>query len=718
MSNQSLYLYPFCRPTPLTLPKHNYNIIFEERRNEFRTQEDLRRKKMVLMLNTPVKDVSRMEKVKSGLSTAMVNILKSERCSECNKSINSNFVMTCECCDAILCQDCVRQKTHKERTFSLCKYCEFIFSTVTDEIEFKQQTKDAEENPVVIFRTQIVNTCLSFMEEYLTFQLFMDKLLSMDVPREKDVQKCEDSLKVVKAKTQKVLDLQHLVDVFDTPKKRSEATVSSNIVRSMNYFKRNILFESINKIKTFEKVLGQIDSVLDIDPEVLFMSSTMIPLKGGMLKVTLSSYRNIRIVVNGINTNFQVDGHTVLFNIPPQFRPEECVVDVKIYHKEKLVNIPGPILYFDISQKDVLVQNKKTDDVLQKVKLIDAKKEKDIIKVISTIGNKHKIQIVECVEESESEESSDSDEDEVSVFERKDQKGEQRETSHLQDPPKELIENNEKIPQTILNDMKMENTPKMTLREKVKSVLESDKNDEKQEKPQDKDICTMTPLQSKKLDVPQNTETVSTLSLAQSTPTNITTTKDQNKPLVDEKKSNMTMFRKSRVFKLAGSNGFDYCDSTTTPTEEKRRNTTFSLFDKIHKENSDDKLPKQKVAKKKIENLGELKFSVQTPSTVKIKTTEGFGEALLRIDSTVEIETITPLQYSANESGLFTITGNGFGEQPVVYIGDKQIVCYEEITPTKIVGYLPYFKLKKSLDVVVENADGVKNCKKAAITVC
>ena len=46
------------------------------------------------------------------------------------------------------------------------------------------------------------------MEEYIALNLFVKLLIQSPKPTEKHLQKCEDELKIVKVKTQKVLDLQ------------------------------------------------------------------------------------------------------------------------------------------------------------------------------------------------------------------------------------------------------------------------------------------------------------------------------------------------------------------------------------------------------------------------------------------------------------------------------------------------------------------------------
>ncbi|BFU23459.1 hypothetical protein EHI8A_121260 [Entamoeba histolytica HM-1:IMSS-B] len=649
--------YPFCLPVPLSLPKKNYNKLFEHQRKEFRTNESLRREKMKEMIKEIEKNNKVLEKGEGGIGSTMKNLLKTERCSNCNKdNILGTFVYKCECCQAILCGDCVKKRKYQKKNeeiidIVLCKYCDFIYIAVTEDIVFSNNIKQANEDSVYLLRCQIINTCISFMEEYSILNLFMKKLISSPSPREKDVKVCEDSLKIVKVKTQKVVSLQNMIDYFDTPPRKSDATIASNVIRAMNVFRRGVVFNSINEVKSYENLLQEIDAALDFEPEVIGISNTMLPLTGGTLSITLSSIRNIKVMINNMNIPFTTQGHTITFKAPPLIT-DQMILNIHLLHKDKEVPLPSDIIYFDIP-KEILGQSSLSDqpkeELEKKVQQIEAQKEEELVKIISTIGSKHKIDIVECDESISDDDSSfddvndtiaDDNEEETVLFSHLDKKDTE---------PKEVPNKSE--------DSQGE------LTEKCIGDTTTIKESNTIEQPKEKSLSPLITLEKK------NTGNV--------------------------------LFRKSRVIRCKEIEE----ENERVKEEEKQTNK------KKKADSSRDTEIKE--SKNMIEGLGDLRFA----TTSNVKISEEFGKALMRTDDIVKIDSVQPTKYNGSEPVLFTITGDNFGDEPIVYIGGKQVDVYEEISNTCIVGYLPYFKQTQVLDIVVEKCFGVKQTKENAILV-
>ncbi|EDR26849.1 hypothetical protein EDI_085400 [Entamoeba dispar SAW760] len=651
--------YPFCLPASLSLPKKSYNKMFERQRKEFRTNESLRREKMKEMIKEIEKNDKVLEKGEGGgIGNTMKNLLKTERCSSCNKdNILGTFVYKCECCKAILCGECIKKRKYQKKNQEivdvvLCKYCDFIYTAVTEDIVFTDNIKQAKEDSVYLLRCQIINTCISFMEEYSILNLFMKKLISSPSPREKDVKACEDSLKIVKVKTQKVLSLQNMVDYFETPPRKSDATIASNIIRGMNTFRRGVVFNSINEVKSYENLLQEIDAALDFDPEVIGISNTMLPLTGGTLSITLSSIRNIKVIINNMSIPFTTQGHTITFKAPPLIT-DQMILNIHLLHKDKEVPLPSDIIYFDIP-KEILRQNSLADqpkeELEKKVQQIEAQKEEELVKIISTIGSKHKIDIVECDDSLSDDESSFGDLDDTLTDDN-----EEEETvlfNHLEKKdtePKEFPNKSEKK-EGELTEKCIGDTP-ITKESNIK------------EEPKEKSLSPLITLEKK------NTGNV--------------------------------LFRKSRVIRCKEIEE----ENERIKEEEKQTNK------KKRVDSSRDTTIKE--SKNTIEGLSGLRFA----TTSNVKISEEFGKALMRTDDVVRIDSVQPTKYNGNEPVLFTITGDNFGNEPIVYIGGKQVDVYEEISNTCIVGYLPYFKQTQVLDIVVEKCFGVKQTKENAILV-
>ncbi|EMS12969.1 hypothetical protein KM1_121450 [Entamoeba histolytica HM-3:IMSS] len=372
--------YPFCLPASLSLPKKNYSKIFEHQRKEFRTNELLRREKMKEMIKEIEQNEKESEKGESsGIRDAMKNLLKMEKCSNCNKDIIlGTFIYTCECCEAMLCGECIKKRKYQKKNseivdVTLCKYCDFIYIAVTEDENYKKHIKQGNEDAIYLLRCQIINSCISYMEEYATLNLFINRLMLNLKPKKEDVKNCQDEMKIVKVKTQKVLSLDGFVDAFDQPERKSDQTVFNNIVRSMNIFKRDVVFDSINEVVMCEKILQEINGIRETTPQVIGFSNTMVPMTGGTIKITLTSTKNVKVIINEKIIPCTIDGLTIIVKIPPSV-PGQVSVNIQLLYNETTINLPGPIMYYNVS------------------------KDQQENSSISTIGSKHKISIVECDE--------------------------------------------------------------------------------------------------------------------------------------------------------------------------------------------------------------------------------------------------------------------------------------------------------------------------------
>ncbi|EDR22658.1 hypothetical protein EDI_340240 [Entamoeba dispar SAW760] len=429
--------YPFCLPAPLSLPKKNYNKIFEHQRKEFRTNELLRREKMKEM----IKEIEKNEKVSekgesSGIRDAMKNLLKTEKCSNCDKDIIlGTFVYTCECCGAMLCGECIKKRKYQKKNedivdVTLCKYCDFIYIAITEDEKYKRHIKQGNEDAVYLLRCQIINSCISYMEEYATLNLFIKELISNLKPKKEDVKKCQDEMKIVKVKTQKVLSLDGFVDSFDQPERKSDQIVFNNIVRTMNIFKRDVVFDSINEVVICEKILQEVNGLRETIPQIIGFSSTMIPITGGTIKITLTSTNNVKVIINEKVIPCTIDGLTMIVNVPPSV-PGQVSVNIQLLYNKTTIDLPGPIMYYKVS-KD---QQEKSS--------------------ISTIGTKHKISIVEC-DESISDDPSEEETYSDSTSNKDSESSDEEENVILFSKNKK----EEKLKQDIINTLQTENEEK------------------------------------------------------------------------------------------------------------------------------------------------------------------------------------------------------------------------------------------------------------------
>ncbi|ELP85202.1 hypothetical protein EIN_083240, partial [Entamoeba invadens IP1] len=381
--------YPFCLPYPLKLPKRNFTKGFEKMRKEFRINEQLRREKMKEMLksvDTTGKLKLRQNKDQSSIAGSMLKFLKSEKCSNCEKDILiGSLVNYCECCDAPLCDKCTRilpreyQQTVVE--VPLCKYCDFIYTAVTEEIKVKNSRKEASEDPIHFLRCQIVNTCNSYLEEYFSLNLFINQLLSTKVPKKEDLKVCEEEMKVVKVKTQKVLGLDGFIDAFENPERQSDQIVTKNIVRALNQFKIETVFDSINEVNICEQLILECSGIHTVETKVIGMSTTLVPTTGGIVKISLNLTKDISVMINGIVFFYTIEGPSLIIKVPPANK-DQIKADLKITCKGQNVELPEEIRYYDAGLNS-------TGE-----------------KVVSLVGNKRKICVVECDDtESESDES-------------------------------------------------------------------------------------------------------------------------------------------------------------------------------------------------------------------------------------------------------------------------------------------------------------------------
>lgn len=408
--------YPMCRTTGITKPKRSFKSFFKTKRKEYRENERLRRQMMTKVL-VAVENGELTTPDQNGFIGGVRNLLRTSKCSGCGKDTVTSFMRVCQCCGAMVCSECTCKETYTNKTrsvdFYFCRYCGDIFSVVTVGYRMSVAIKEAEENPVLLLRTFIINTCISFMEEYYTFHIFMKNLIKSGVPTENDLRHCEDGLKVVKAKTQKVFGLDAYIDECKTPDRKSDAIVLSNIIRSVNQFKRTTLFHSINEVKDYESLLTEIEGAMACDPEVIAISNAMVPFSGGVIKITLNTLKDVKVTIAGIEVPFTTQDHSVIITVPPA--SNDPIIDLKLSIKGKNVQLPMDFLYFDAPEdyhEDI--DDRQDGVVSDKVKELDEKRDETIAKIIT----KHKIEFIECddiSDESDYESSSECSDDETDV---------------------------------------------------------------------------------------------------------------------------------------------------------------------------------------------------------------------------------------------------------------------------------------------------------------
>ena len=81
------------------------------------------------------------------------------------------------------------------------------------------------------------------------------------------------------------------------------------------------------------------------------------------------------------------------------------------------------------------------------------------------------------------------------------------------------------------------------------------------------------------------------------------------------------------------------------------------------------------------------------------------------------IDKIDPLIASIGEEVKITITGNRFGKNSIVIIGNIQVTKYEKNENNEIICWTPSFEEEGFYDVIVKNEFGFCSVKKEAFAV-
>ncbi|KAL7712452.1 IPT/TIG domain-containing protein [Entamoeba marina] len=632
--------YPFCIPASLDLPKKNYTKLFDSKRKEFRTNELLRREKMLSMINT----IEKRTKISYYVKDVAIE-----------KNYTTIWGVSFQ--------------------LKLCKYCSFIFSAVTVNHRLMHHTREAEDDPVFLLRSQIINTCISFMEEYSALNLFMKALISKEKLTEIDFRNCEMSLKIVKAKETKVMQLEQFINAFSKPKRDSDSIISFNIIRALNEFKRTTVFASINELNDYEVLMDKLDNDLNVTPDIVCVSNAMIPITGGEISIELNISRHLRITINKKDVPFTSDGYTITIQIPPM-QNNQKVVDFVLYYKDKPVELPGDFVYFS--------SNKPSNPV-----------EKTPINEESTTQaaapKRHILFVEEDTEEdSSSYDSSDEytdDSDEDYIYEN--------------EPKLEDYQNNEKIElESQINDTE----PNINTSKEQQVNLSTSSNGESGGK-------VPRYLQPRLTYTQKELRRCRTMNAVQKEP--ITTTKENEQTNTDTSNINQNT---------------NSTEETKPEKQRKKWRKTTNLINPSRREERKkqrkERKEKKKVDKEKKKNHS--KQSSQTESIIEeqplsgtgvIKTSTQLTNIVDGVNSTIQVLKFDPCCYYVGESGLFTISGLGFGLYPVVYIGDKMVEAYETISDNVIVGYLPYYKVSNNLNLVIENEYGNREVYENAISV-
>ncbi|KAL7716416.1 IPT/TIG domain-containing protein [Entamoeba marina] len=569
------------------------------------------------------------------------------------------------------------------------------------------------------------------MEEYTALSYFMKLLIQNNDVTELHLNQCIESLQLVKSKRNDVDVLNEMVEHFEIPTKEVEKILIDNIILAFNGFKTTTVLTTINEIEDYEDLLSKTDKTSTIIPSIISISNTSIPVTGALITLELNVDKYIKILINDKRVSFTSNGYNLYVNIPPMSN-DQYNIDFLLLYQDNKVDFPEQLFYSSSQEPEQLNENFNQQDVIIENNIENTGSVNDMKEPSDNKMKHFELEMIEepLITESSSLDSSslDSSSEELSEESIKDVPFDNQNNKVISSNGKFIdnssgINQRKTLPIDILTQnlsIETNNSPNNLMPRKYQSFNTFDIENFNQIGFNTKHDSPRA-INGENNSNESNDNEIGDTEQQKQENNYIKEEKQENGIPEKEEQENNILEEEKQVPILSPPIEIEEEEleeiKIKQTTEEKQETTNTpkkhkSIFRRTMASGSNKK------GKKKVNKKSNLTQSDANPVLkATITTTEGFADVVGGMNSSIHFNTIEPTSYYVGESGLFKLTGDGFGLYPIVYIGEKLVEAYEEISDNVIVGYLPYYRKPNTLDVIIENEFGNREVQENKISV-